>query len=194
MYFYNKHKIDDNPNINRPWVINLTDQGTNCIYSEISSVTTDTGSRINEIMCRSYAVEKESDGTIKLPEKAFSKHTILTQPNRRYCFARGTLDSDSEIIVYYPQHFENVNESFKNTRLYKLIEPLILNNDALQNTITAYIQRDAKLKDNLQLLLGSNLDEEIVQKIKLTINALDNVNNNSTGLESMGYTENQDKK
>lgn len=172
VYFYHKHgKLEESP-INRPWILNLTGQGSNFLYQELKSEIKESGNRNNTVICKSFEIQLDKDKNPILPKKALEPICITTQKNRRIAFARGTLDEDSEVLLYLPENLNNVDASFKNTKLYRLIEPLIFQNDALDNTIRSYVTANQKNKDVIDMLLASNIDDKVIQKLKIIKNTM----------------------
>jgi hypothetical protein len=172
VYLHNKYgKIEEVPH-NRPIVLNFTSQNENFLFLEIESKLTENQTRNNLVICRSFETQFDKDGNPIMPEKATQKQIITTKPDRRICFARGTLDIDREIILYFPESIEKIDDNFKNTKFFKLLEPIYRKNDALENSIHSFVIASERMKEVIDMLLSSNLDNTVVNKIKMMRNML----------------------
>lgn len=179
IYVHSKRaRSDDDIPQNRAFALNFTDQNENFIFIETDSkIVKEDGTRNNVVVCRSYEVDFDNDGNPVPPDKAHTRQLITTKKERRITFARGTLDADREIIFYLPEHLENTDDSFKNTKLFAMLEPLIHKNDALESTIHSYVKANEKNKHLIDLLLTSNLDENLMKKLKVMKNIMGETEN-----------------
>jgi len=178
VYYHNRNKTEEIPH-NRPIVLNFTGQNENFLFVELESKFTENSTRNNVVVCKSFEVTFDKDGNPILPPKASEKQIITTKGDRRVCFARGTIDQDREIIMYFPDSIEKADDGFKNTKFYKLLEPYMRKNDALENSINSFVVASERLKEVIDMLLSSNLDNTVVNKIKMMRNMILEVEQNA---------------
>ena len=152
--------------MNEPIVWNLTDQGEgHAILVEISSIWAKGSKRYN--ICKPRDILMDGKTFFSEDGKRLDKEIIiLTESDCRLSFPKGTLSNERDTIVYITPTMEETDPSFKNTKIYQFLKPVIERNRSQKIAIDAMTETLKQTEKLVTELMSLELSDKQLAKTK----------------------------
>jgi len=161
---------------NLGWVINLTDQSD---YTILRELRMEWGEN-NMMRCTCYPRDlykpniDDDDAYKEYTKKLSSPITILLEKGCRESYAVGDLSPESEIIFYFPKFTTEINHKLMATKVFKMIEPIIAKNHAMEDAVEIININAIELKQLLLSLGSGEISDRLMGRFTTLITSIAN--------------------